>query len=67
MKQPLLLSYFVSHEVVIGKKCGYFDGEWTEVTSSPTQITLTRVSDTEATLAVAQSLDVYKFFKVVVK
>ena len=47
--------------------CDSLDGEWTMVTPSPTQITLTRVSDTEATLAVTQALEGYNFFKVVVK
>ena len=47
--------------------CDTLNGEWTEVTPSPTQIRLTRMSDTEATLAVTQALDTYKFFKVLVK
>jgi hypothetical protein len=47
--------------------CDTLNGEWTEVTPLPTQITLTRMSDTEASLAVTQALDTYKFFKVLVK
>jgi hypothetical protein len=47
--------------------CDTLNGEWTEVTPLPTQIRLTRMSDTEATLAVTQALDTYKFFKVLVK
>ena len=47
--------------------CDTLNGAWTEVTPSPTQIRLTRMSDTEATLAVTQALDTYKFFKVLVK
>ena len=47
--------------------CDTLDGDWAEVTPSPTQVTLTRISDTEVTLAVTQALNTYNFFKVVVK
>jgi hypothetical protein len=47
--------------------CDTLGGEWTEMTPDPSQIELTRISDTEARLSVTQSLDVYNFFKVLVK
>ena len=47
--------------------CDTLNGEWTEVTPAPSQIMLTRISDTEATLSVTQTLDAYQFFKVLVK
>lgn len=47
--------------------CDTLGGDWREVTPDPSQIKLTRISDTEARLSVAQSVDVYNFFKVFVK
>ena len=47
--------------------CNDLDGVWTEITPTPSQITLTRVSDTEANLSLTQNLGEYTFFKVIVK
>jgi hypothetical protein len=47
--------------------CDTLNGEWTEITPAPSQIMLKRISDTEATLSVTQTLDAYQFFKVLVK
>ena len=47
--------------------CDTLGGDWREVTPDPSQIKLTRISDTEARLSVTQSVDVYNFFKVFVK
>ncbi len=47
--------------------CDTLNGDWTEVTPAPSQIMLTRISDTEARLSVTQALNTYNFFKVVVK
>jgi hypothetical protein len=47
--------------------CDTLGGDWREVTPDHSQIKLTRISDTEARLSVTQSVDAYKFFKVLVK
>lgn len=61
---PSVLSLGGSVKLLV---CDTLGGEWIEVTPAPSQIMLTRISDTEATLSVTQALDAYQFFKVVVK
>lgn len=43
------------------------NGTWTEVTPSPTNLVLTRISTTQATLTIKQTIGKDKFFKVIVK
>lgn len=43
------------------------NGTWTEVTPSPTNLVLTRISATQATLTIKQTIGKDKFFKVIVK
>ncbi len=61
---PSVLSLGGSVKLMV---CDTLGGEWIEVTPAPSQIKLTRISDTEATLSVTQALDAYQFFKVIVK
>ena len=61
---PSVLSLGGSVKLMV---CDTLGGEWTEVTPSPSQIKLTRVSENKATLSVTQNPGSYKFFQVLVK